>query len=118
MQKSIRLLLDGFDDLGMAMPDKRGPESGGEVDVSIAVGIDHVGALRFNPDDWIVVCACALLASFSSGRERGAFTRRETFHPRSTYGRRNRVPDGWKRLAELHACFLARCVWRRLAQSR
>jgi hypothetical protein len=102
----------------MTMPDERHPESRGEIDVSIAVGIDHVCAPRFDPDDRIMTRTAELFPSLAPSRERWALSRREAFYPGSTGGRGDRVSNGWKCVAELHAGVLARRLRRWFAPCR
>jgi len=90
------------------MPDERNAESRGEVDVAIAVGVEDVRALRFDPDDRIVVGARPLLAPLPTGGQRRALTCGEPLHPRAACRGRYRRADVGECISKGHAGCLAR----------
>lgn len=96
------------DHLGMTVPHERHAEPRGEIDVSVAIGIDDVCALRVDPHDRVVTSAGLLFAPPSPSGQRRALARREAFDPCFACGSRNRAQDGWKCITAFHSGVLAR----------
>jgi hypothetical protein len=108
VKKPVRLAFHCCNDLGMTVPDERHAKPGRQIHVSIAIGVEHVRAVRLHPYDRVMASSGSLLAALATRRERGALIRSQTLHPGAASGRRDRMLDGGKRVSGSHARVLAR----------
>jgi hypothetical protein len=95
VQQTISLQLDRADDLGMTMSNEGDTEPRSEIDVAVPVGIDHVCALGFYPNDRIVVGPGLLLTPLSARGQRRALALGKPLYPSPARRGWNRRSDGW-----------------------